>query len=168
MDRRQFITRSAGLMSALPFAGLATQAGAVTGSSNIVELAVATPDLSTLVTAVQAAGLVDTLASPGNFTVFAPTNRAFAHLPAGTLEALLADIPALTNVLTYHVSADYYPASQLVGQVGAVHQTVQGQAIRVDGRSGTVRLNGNVAVTTADVFASNGVVHIIDAVLLPH
>ncbi len=169
MDRRQFITRSAGLVSALPFAGLAaTQAAAVTGSSTIVELAAATPDLSTLVTAVQAAGLVDTLSAPGNFTVFAPTNRAFEHLPHGVLDSLLADIPALTNVLTYHVSPDYYPASQFVGQYGAVHRTVQGSPIRVDGRSGSVHLNGNVRVTTADVFASNGVVHIIDAVLLPH
>lgn len=168
LNRRKFITRSAGLAAAAPFAGLAAPALAVTGSSNIVELAVATPDLSTLVTAVQAAGLVDTLSGRGNFTVFAPTNRAFAHLPAGTLDALLADIPALTNVLTYHVSPDYYPASQFVGQVGAVHQTVQGQPIRVDGRHGSVILNGNTRVTTADVFASNGVVHIIDAVLLPH
>jgi uncharacterized surface protein with fasciclin (FAS1) repeats len=170
MDRRQFISRTATLAATAPFAGLAATlpARAVTGSSNIVELAVSTPDLSTLVTAVQAAGLVDTLASPGNFTVFAPTNRAFAHLPAGVLDGLLADIPALTNVLTYHVSPDYYPASQFVGQVGAVHRTVQGQPIRVDGRSGGVHLNGNVSVTTADVFASNGVVHIIDAVLLPH
>ncbi len=166
MDRRQFITRSAGLVSALPMMGLATQAAAVTGSANIVELAVATPDLSTLVAAVQAAGLVDTLASPGNFTVFAPTNRAFEHLPAGTLEALLADIPALTNILTYHVSGDYYPASALVGAHGVV-PTVQGSSIRVNGSNGVV-LNGNVSVTTADVFASNGVVHIIDAVLLPH
>ena len=167
MDRRQFLTRSAGLVSALPFAGLAaTQAAAVTGSSTIVELAAATPDLSTLVTAVQAAGLVETLSSDGNFTVFAPTNRAFAHLPAGVLDSLLADIPALTDVLTYHVSGDFYPASALAGQHGVI-PTVQGSNIRVNGRSG-VHLNGNVSVTTADVYASNGVVHIIDAVLLPH
>lgn len=167
MNRRSFLTRSAGLVSALPFAGLAaTQAAAVTGTSNIVELAVATPDLSTLVTAVQAAGLVDTLSGRGNFTVFAPTNAAFAALPHGVLESLLADIPALTNVLTYHVSGDYYPASALVGQHGVI-PTVQGSPIRVNGRNG-VHLNGNVTVTTADVFASNGVVHIIDAVLLPH
>lgn len=166
MDRRQFITRSAGLVSALPFAGIATQAAAVTGNATIVELAVATPDLSTLVTAVQAAGLVDTLSSPGNFTVFAPTNRAFDNLPAGTLEALLADIPALTNILTYHVAGDYYPASALSGAHGVV-PTVQGSNIRVNGNNGVI-LNGNVSVTTADVFASNGVVHIIDAVLLPH
>ncbi len=167
MDRRHFLTRTAGLATALPFAGFAaTQAAAVTGTSTIVELAVATPDLSTLVAAVQAAGLVETLSSDGNFTVFAPTNAAFAHLPAGVLDSLLADPAALSNVLTYHVSGDYYPASALVGQHGVV-PTVQGSPIRVNGRNGVV-LNGNVAVTTADVFASNGVVHIIDAVLLPH
>ena len=168
MDRRQFLGKTAGVAAALPFAGLATTlpARAVTGSSNIVELAVATPDLSTLVTAVQAAGLVDTLSSPGNFTVFAPTNRAFAHLPHGVLDGLLADIPALTNVLTYHVSGEYYPSSALAGAHGVI-PTVQGGTIRVNGRNG-VHLNGNVSVTTADVFASNGVVHIIDAVLLPH
>lgn len=167
MDRRQFITRTAGLAVAAPFAGLAAPALAVTGSSTIVELAVATPDLSTLVTAVQAAGLVDTLSSDGNFTVFAPTNRAFAHLPHGVLDGLLADTAALTDVLTYHVSGDYYPASALVGAHGVV-PTVQGGNIRVNGRGNGVHLNGNVSVTTADVFASNGVVHIIDAVLLPH
>lgn len=167
MDRRTFITRTAGLAAAMPFAGLAaTSAGAVTGSSNIVELAVATPDLSALVTAVQAAGLVDTLSSDGNFTVFAPTNAAFAALPAGVLDSLLADPAALANVLTYHVTADYYPASALVGQHGVV-PSVQGTNIRVNGTHGVV-LNGNSTVTTADVFASNGVVHIIDRVLLPH
>ena len=183
LNRRKFITRTAGLAAAAPIAGLAAPALAVTGSSNIVELAVATPQLSTLVTAVQAAGLVDTLSSRGNFTVFAPTNRAFQLLAfdltghwfrteAEVLDAIVGAVVAgdvdLTNVLTYHVSPDYYPASQFVGQVGAVHQTVQGQPIRVDGRHGSVMLNGNTRVTTADVFASNGVVHIIDAVLLPH
>jgi len=144
MDRRQFITRSAGLVSALPFAGLAaTQAAAVTGSSTIVELAVATPDLSTLVTAVQAAGLVDTLSADGNFTVFAPTNRAFAHLPHGVLDSLLADPAALANVLTYHVSGDYYPASALVGQHGVV-PTVQGGTIDFDWCIATPDMMGQV------------------------
>lgn len=166
MNRRSFITRTAGLATAAPFLGLATQAAAVTGSSTIVELAVATPDLSTLVAAVQAAGLVDTLNSDGNFTVFAPTNRAFENLPHGVLDGLLADPAALANVLTYHVSGDYYPASALAGAHGVL-PTVQGGTIRVNGRNG-VHLNGNVSVTTADVFASNGVVHIIDAVLQPH
>jgi uncharacterized surface protein with fasciclin (FAS1) repeats len=165
MDRRKFLTATAAFATA-PLA-LSMPAIARTGSSTIVELAAATPDLSTLVTAVQAAGLVDTLSGPGNFTVFAPTNAAFAALPAGTLEALLADIPALTNILTYHVSADYYPAEALLGQRGRV-PTVQGDFLRIDARGAGVHINGSTAVTTADVFASNGVVHIIDSVLLPH
>jgi uncharacterized surface protein with fasciclin (FAS1) repeats len=165
MDRRQFLTSTAAL-AASPLA-LSTPALAVTGSQNIVELAAGTPALSTLVTAVQAAGLVDTLSSAGNFTVFAPTNAAFDALPPGTLDSLLADTDALTNVLTYHVSADYYPAEALVGQRGRI-PTVQGDFIRLDARGSGVHLNGNVAVTTPDVFASNGVVHIIDGVLLPH
>jgi uncharacterized surface protein with fasciclin (FAS1) repeats len=165
MDRRKFLTATAALATA-PLA-LSMPAIARTGSSNIVDLAVATPDLSTLVTAVQAAGLVDTLAGPGNFTVFAPTNAAFDALPHGTLDALLNDIPALTNILTYHVSADYYPAEALLGQRGRI-PTVQGGFLRVDARGAGVHINGSTAVTTPDVFASNGVVHIIDGVLLPH
>ncbi|MGP1357706.1 fasciclin domain-containing protein [Roseicyclus sp.] len=165
MDRRNFITATAAFAAA-PLA-LSLPARAVTGSQTIVELAAATPDLSTLVTAVQAAGLVETLSSRGNFTVFAPTNAAFAALPPGTLDGLLADTDALTNVLTYHVSADYYPASALLGQRGRI-PTVQGGFINLDARGSGVHLNRNVAVTTPDVFASNGVVHIIDGVLLPH
>jgi uncharacterized surface protein with fasciclin (FAS1) repeats len=165
MDRRKFLTATAALATA-PLA-LSMPAIARTGSSSIVDLAVATPELSTLVTAVQAAGLVDTLAGPGNFTVFAPTNAAFAALPHGTLDALLNDIPALTNILTYHVSPDYYPAEALLGQRGRI-PTVQGGFLRVDARGAGVHINGSTAVTTADVFASNGVVHIIDGVLLPH
>ncbi len=165
MDRRKFLTSTAALATA-PFA-LSMPAIARTGNATIVELAAGTPQLSTLVTAVQAAGLVDTLSAPGNFTVFAPTNDAFAALPAGTLDALLADIPALTNILTYHVSADYYPAEALLGQRGRV-PTVQGEFLRIDARGAGVHINGSTAVTTPDVFASNGVVHVIDGVLLPH
>lgn len=165
MNRRHFLATSAAAATA-PLA-LGTPALAVTGSSNIVELAAGTPELSTLVTAVQAAGLVDTLSSPGNFTVFAPTDDAFAALPAGTLEGLLDDIPALTRILTYHVSPDYYPAEALLGQRGRI-PTVEGSFLRLDARGSGVHLNGSVAVTVPDNFASNGVVHLIDGVLLPH
>jgi uncharacterized surface protein with fasciclin (FAS1) repeats len=165
MDRRRFLTTSA-----LGFAASATTgllpAAARTGST-IVDLAVATPELSTLVTAVQAAGLVDALSAPGYKTVFAPTNAAFAALPAGVLDGLLADTDALTNVLTYHVSGSYYPAEALLGQRGRV-PTLQGGFIRVNATGGAVHLNGNTRVITPDVMASNGVVHIIDGVLLPH
>jgi uncharacterized surface protein with fasciclin (FAS1) repeats len=96
-----------------------------------------------------------------------PRTRPSTALPHGTLDALLNDIPALTNILTYHVSADYYPAEALLGQRGRI-PTVQGDFLRVDARGAGVHINGSTAVTTADVFASNGVVHIIDGVLLPH
>jgi hypothetical protein len=82
---------------------------------------------------------------PGNFTVFAPTNAAFDALPHGTLDALLNDIPALTNILTYHVSADYYPAEALLGQRGRI-PTVQGGFLRVDARGAGVHINGSTAV----------------------
>jgi uncharacterized surface protein with fasciclin (FAS1) repeats len=166
MKRRQFLATSAAAAASVPLT-LATPALALSGSRNLVDLAAGTPELSTLVTAVQAAGLVDTLSAPGTFTVFAPTNDAFAALPAGTVEGLLDDIPALTNILTYHVSADYYPAEALLGQRGRV-PTVQGGFISVDARGSGVHLNGNIAVTAPDVFASNGVVHLIDSVLMPH
>lgn len=165
MNRRRFLTTSA-----LGLAGTATMGllpAAAQSGSTIVDLALATPDLSTLVTAVQAAGLVDALAAPGFKTVFAPTNAAFAALPHGVLDGLLADPSALTNVLTYHVSGSYYPASALLGQRGRV-PTLQGGFVNVDATGGGVHLNGNTRVTTADVMASNGVIHIIDRVLLPH
>jgi len=162
MHRRKFLTTTAGAAVAT----LSTPAILRARSATIVDLAAGTPELSTLVTAVQAAGLVDTLSGPGNFTVFAPINRAFDHLPHGVLDGLLADIPALTNVLTYHVSADYYPASAILGQRGRI-PTVQGGFVSANGQGSGVVLNHGVNVTTADVMASNGVVHIIDGVLLP-
>lgn len=166
MDRRKFLTTSALGLAATATIGF-RPAAAVTGSGTIVELAAATPDLSTLVTAVQAAGLVDALSAPGAITVFAPTNAAFDALPAGVLDGLLADTAALTEVLTYHVSGSYYPAEALLGERGRI-PTLQGGFIRLNGTGGGVHLNGNTRVTTPDVFASNGVVHIIDRVLLPH
>ena len=167
MHRRNFLkTGTYGLAAVAASTTLGTLPARAMGS-NIVELAAATPSLSTLVRAVQAAGLVDTLSSPGNFTVFAPTNDAFAALPAGALDGLLADIDALTNVLTYHVSPDFYPASALLGQRGRV-PTVQGDFLRIDATGSGVIINHTINVTAPDNRASNGVVHIIDGVLLPH
>ena len=166
MNRRKFLATSAFGLAATATTGL-LPAVARTGGSTIVELAVATPELSTLVTAVQAAGLADALSQPGALTVFAPTNAAFAALPHGVLDGLLADTDALTNVLTFHVSGSYYPASALIGQRGRV-PTLQGGFLRVNATGSGVHVNGNTRVTTPDVFASNGVVHIIDRVLLPH
>ncbi|MEM7724302.1 MAG: fasciclin domain-containing protein [Pseudomonadota bacterium] len=165
MDRRKFLaTGTLGLAAAATITVPATPLRAQAGT--IVDVAVATPQLSTLVAAVTAAGLVDTLSSPGPFTVFAPTDDAFAALPAGTVEGLLNDIPALTNILTYHVSGALYPASALLGQRGRV-PTVQGEFLHIDATGGGVVINGSTNVITPDVNASNGVVHLIDSVLLP-
>jgi uncharacterized surface protein with fasciclin (FAS1) repeats len=140
-------------------------------SKNIVELAVATPDLSTLVAAVQAAGLVETLSGTGPFTVLAPTNDAFANLPEGTLDSLLLpeNKDQLTGILTYHVIAADVMSSDLTN--GQVVTTVNGGTLTVniadDGVYFVDSNGGRAKVVTADVDASNGTVHIIDAVLLP-
>jgi uncharacterized surface protein with fasciclin (FAS1) repeats len=133
---------------------------------NIVELAQATPDLSTLVTAVVAADLAETLSGDGPFTAFAPTNEAFEALPAGTLDDLLKpeNKDQLTDVLTYHVVAGDVMSSDLTD--GQEITTLQGDTLTVKITDGVVTING-ATVTTADVDASNGVVHVIDQVLLP-
>ncbi|NNC92342.1 MAG: fasciclin domain-containing protein [Acidimicrobiia bacterium] len=119
----------------------------------------------TLVTAVQAAGLVDTLSGDGPFTVFAPTDEAFAALPPGMLEGVLADTDALTAILTYHVVPGKVLAADVVGLSSAT--SVQGDDIAIEVVDGGVVLNGTTNVTATDVEASNGVVHVIDSVLLP-
>ncbi len=131
----------------------------------IVELAVETESLSTLVTAVKAAGLVETLSSEGPFTVFAPTNDAFAALPEGTLETLLKpeNKQQLIDVLTYHVVAAKVMSTDL--EDGQEAASVQGEKITVDLEDG-VMIN-DASVKMADVKASNGVVHVIDKVILP-
>mgnify|MGYP001041148580 CR=1 FL=1 len=136
------------------------------GGGDIVDVASANPDFSTLVAAVSAAGLVDTLKGDGPFTVFAPTNDAFAVLPAGTVENLLKpeNKDQLVDILTYHVVAGNYPASSLVGARGTV-TTVQGGTLHVNGTDGVKVDKANVVMP--DVMASNGVIHVIDRVLLP-
>lgn len=130
----------------------------------IVDIAVADGRFETLVAAVQAAGLVETLQGEGPFTVFAPTDEAFAALPAGTVEALLEDIPALTNVLFYHVVAGEVRAADVVALDAAV--TVQGELVTVTVEGDNVRVNDSLVII-ADIEAANGVIHVIDAVLLP-
>ena len=145
---------------------------------DIVTNASASPEHTTLVSAVQAAGLVDTLKGPGPFTVFAPTDAAFAKLPAGTVDGLLVpDKKAdLTKVLTYHVVPGNIDAAALTQQIQAgggtaMLKTVEGESLIAKADGGTVTLTdakGNVArVTTADVRQSNGVIHVIDTVLMP-
>ncbi len=132
-------------------------------TADIVDTAVAAGSFTTLVAAVQAAGLVDTLKGEGPFTVFAPTDEAFAKLPAGTVEALLADPAALAAVLTYHVVPGKVTADAVVSLTSAT--TVQGADIAIDASSG-VKIN-DAQVIQADVMATNGVIHVIDTVLLP-
>jgi len=131
--------------------------------ANIVEVAVGAGSFKTLVAAVQAAGLVDTLTGHGPFTVFAPNDEAFAKLPAGTVEALLKDIPKLTSILTYHVVAGKVMAADAAKLTSAA--TVQGQMLKIDHAHG-VTING-AKVVAADIAADNGVIHVIDSVLLP-
>ena len=116
--------------------------------------------------AMKAAGLVETLSGPGPFTVFAPTDAAFAKLPAGTIDALLADKEKLTSILTYHVVSGKVMAADIVKSNGATPKTVNGLPLDIVVRDGKVYVNG-INVVTADVQASNGVIHIIDAVILP-
>jgi uncharacterized surface protein with fasciclin (FAS1) repeats len=132
--------------------------------ATVVDIIVNSADHDTLEAAVIAAGLADDLSGTGPFTVFAPTDAAFAALPAGTLEALLADIPALTNILTYHVVGGKAMSSDLSN--GQKIVTLQGQEVTVTINDKGVFIN-NAKVTVADLVAGNGVVHVIDAVLIP-
>ncbi len=120
---------------------------------------------STLLTAVQAAGLAETLSSGGPFTVFAPTDAAFARLPVGTVQSLLADIPTLTDILLYHVVDGRVFSGDVVGLESA--PTVQGDSIAISVGGGSVRLNGEATVTGVNTLATNGVIHVIDRVILP-
>ena len=135
-------------------------------AGTIVDVAAGNPDFETLVAAITAADLGETLSGDGPFTVFAPTNEAFAALPEGLLDALLLpeNQDALTAILTYHVVSGEVPSDQVTeGDV----DTVQGEAIAVTIPDGTVTLNDSATVTAVDVEASNGVIHVIDGVLVP-
>ena len=132
----------------------------------IVDVAVEAGSFETLVTAVKAAGLVDILSSEGPFTVFAPTDEAFAKLPEGTLEALLQDKEALTAVLTYHVISGKVMAEDVIAAQRVRPETVQGSMLNIRVMDGSVRVDG-ATVVQADVEASNGVIHVIDTVVLP-
>lgn len=146
--------------------------------TNIVEAAVASGNFTTLVAAVQAAGLVDTLSGAGPFTVFAPTDAAFAKLPEGTVATLTqpANQATLAGILTYHVVAGRVSAADLISQINAgggtaTLTTVQGQALTASLSGANVILTdaagGRSTVSTADLMQSNGVIHVIDTVLMP-
>jgi uncharacterized surface protein with fasciclin (FAS1) repeats len=148
-------------------------------SKTIVENAVNSPIHKTLVAAVQAAGLVDTLNSPGPFTVFAPTDDAFAKLPAGTVDTLVKpeNKATLTKILTYHVVPGKISSKELARMIKQGHgkatlKTVQGEDLTATMAHGKIMLTdakgGMATVTTADVFQSNGVIHVVDTVLMPN
>lgn len=159
---------SAAASSAAPSSAAASPSAAMSdeaATGDIVAVASANPTTTTLVTALDAAGLVETLQGPGPFTVFAPTDEAFAALPAGVLDKLVQpqNKDALTKILTYHVVSGEVMSSDV--KAGDV-PTVEGQSITVTTDNG-VTLNGTAKVVTPDVEASNGVIHLIDSVLLP-
>jgi uncharacterized surface protein with fasciclin (FAS1) repeats len=168
--------KKTGLFTVLPLLGLAFTA-CTTDDDNpaavpqvqaktITELVVEDARFETLETAVKAAGLAETLAGAGPFTVFAPTNEAFAALPAGTLAALLAaPMGDLKNILLYHVVAGNVKAETVVTLSKAA--TVFGKNVSIEVKEGKVVLNGTVKVTVTDIAAANGTIHVIDGVLLP-
>ena len=144
--------------------GLATTAQAQ--EKDIVDTAVAAGSFKTLATALTAAGLIDTLKSAGPFTVFAPTDEAFAKIPKAKLEALLKDKAALTKVLAYHVVKGKVLAAQAVTLNGKSVATVEGSTVKINVKGDTVMVN-NANVVKADIMTSNGVIHVIDTVIMP-
>ncbi|MGA1181153.1 MAG: fasciclin domain-containing protein [Marivivens sp.] len=162
MIRRTFVTfaSAAALTSAVAVTSFANANG---NSMDIVDTAINAGSFTTLVAAVQAAGLVDTLKGEGPFTVFAPTDEAFAALPEGTVEGLLADPEALAKILTYHVIAGKVMSTDLSD--GMTAATVNGAEVTITTMGG-VKING-ANVISADIETSNGVIHVIDQVILP-
>jgi len=145
---------------------MAMSASAALASEDIVDTAAAAGSFKTLVSAVKAAGLVDTLKGPGPFTVFAPTDEAFAKLPAGTVESLLKpeNKGKLVSILTYHVVPGKVMSADIMGKTLKA-KTVEGSNVSIDATNG-VMVDG-AKVATADIEASNGVIHVIDAVIMP-
>jgi len=151
-------------MFAAALATLALSTVAMAAEKDIVDTAVAAGSFKTLVTAVKAAGLVDTLKGPGPFTVFAPTDAAFAKLPAGALDGLLKDPEKLKAVLLYHVVSGDVMASDVVKMTSA--KTVGGSDVTIAVMGGKVKVN-NANVVKTDIKCTNGVIHVIDTVLMP-
>jgi transforming growth factor-beta-induced protein len=165
MNRRTFLKTT--LVGAVALSATVAPSGfASAQSQNIVQIAAGNPDFSTLVAAVTAAGLADTLSGPGPFTVFAPTNAAFAKLPAGTVDTLLKpeNKQQLIDILTYHVIAGRVQAADVVKLTSA--KTVNGAEVKITVNGSNVMVD-NANVTATDILASNGVIHVIDTVIIP-
>lgn len=149
---------------AAPLAATAGNTNTKNAKQDIVDTAVAAGSFKTLAAALDAAGLVETLKGPGPFTVFAPTDAAFAKLPAGTVDGLLKDKAKLTSILTYHVVPGKVMAADVIKLDGA--KTVNGQSVTIKVVDGKVQVD-NATVAQADIETSNGVIHVIDTVLMP-
>jgi uncharacterized surface protein with fasciclin (FAS1) repeats len=162
--RTALLSLAAAALVALPAATATAQSSTPTPTKDIVTTAVEAGSFKTLAAALEAAGLVATLQGKGPFTVFAPTDAAFAKLPAGTVEALLKDKEKLTAILTYHVVPGKVEAKDVVKLSSA--KTVNGQSVTIKVMDGMVHIDG-ATVTKADIGASNGVIHVIDTVILP-
>ena len=160
------LTKIASLAAAAATVAVITGHAARAAEADIVDTAVANGNFTTLAAALEAAGLVETLKGEGPFTVFAPTDAAFAKLPDGTVATLLEpeNKDQLTAILTYHVVQGEVTADEVSGMSEA--KTVNGKMLKVDASGGTVKLN-DATVVTADVMATNGVIHVVDTVLLP-
>ena len=154
------------LVAAAAVAAPAAASPAAPAEKNIPQVAASSPQFSTLVSLLKKAGLVGALGK-GTYTVFAPTNAAFAKLPKSTLAAVGEDPALLKKVLTYHVVKGKVPAAKVVTLNGKSVKTLQGQSVKVTVRGGKVYLNGSTQVTKTDVMASNGVIHVINRVLVP-
>lgn len=154
-------------LAAIVALGMTTNSASATDhheQKDIVDTAAAAGSFKTLAAALQAAGLVETLKGKGPFTVFAPTDEAFAKLPAGTVEALLKDKEKLTKILLYHVVSGNVMAKDVVKLNSA--KTVQGSSVTINAKGGKVMVD-NANVVKTDIAASNGVIHVIDTVILP-
>jgi uncharacterized surface protein with fasciclin (FAS1) repeats len=132
--------------------------------ADLVETAINAGNFNTLVKAAQAANLIETLKSPGSFTLFAPTDEAFAKLPEGTLDSLLQDIPKLQKIVAYHVASGDVRSDDLV-QIDEA-QTLEGSIVAIESADGKFKVN-NANVLKTDILTDNGVIHIIDEVLMP-
>jgi uncharacterized surface protein with fasciclin (FAS1) repeats len=158
--------RKFALLAAAAVVASAAPVAAQAQSQDIVETAVAAGSFKTLAKLLGDAGLVETLKGPGPFTVFAPTDEAFAKLPAGTLEALAKDKAKLKSILLYHVVAGKVMAADALKLAGKGAKTVEGQEAKISVMGNTPMIN-NAHIVKTDILAKNGVIHVIDAVILP-
>lgn len=163
---RTFLTFAAAVSACISLVGAASAKPAAP-TQNITKTAASLPQFSTLVSLLKQAKLAGALTAKGPYTVFAPTNAAFKKLPPATLAAVKSDPALLKKVLLYHVVKGDVRASQVVKLNGKSARTLEGQRVSIDVRGGSVFLNNTVRVTKTDVLATNGVIHVIDKVLVP-